>query len=456
MTQCWQHCPEHRPNFSTILERVNYCTQVPWFSPSSAPLIDNTDTTIVPCLPSLTFCSLNSLFFPPFLLSCSPSLSLPLFLCLSSYLPPPPPFPPLFTFSPSLSQDPDVITTPLPVEYDPTVEEDGSAALRPETSSSLTPLLVSHSSSQDPSNQLGGLGLGLGTAPMPLPQPHKPRLLLQRPQQLPQEVTSYREALEPSWAEPVPAIGACQGAWLHHRPCSRSSSSSGSQRLKNKTKNLWNPTYGSWVLESFGRGKKALAHTQSMPLSTSSSTSTPQSATPNTALECPESGWDGSSSLVVSNPSPSPSCQTLSASQAPTNLASRKCPTGGAGTVVGMDLAKLQSFPCGNVNYAYDEQSYEAESLPLVVPKAPEPSSSSGTSTITGSAPSCSSGSGSGSGLGLALGLGTTSSCMPKLLLKRHASYGHEDVRRHTKAEKPTRDRDSGFSLSEDLSVTPV
>jgi len=28
MTQCWQHCPEHRPNFTTILERINYCTQV--------------------------------------------------------------------------------------------------------------------------------------------------------------------------------------------------------------------------------------------------------------------------------------------------------------------------------------------------------------------------------------------------------------------------------------------
>ena len=111
-----------------------------------------------------------------------------------------------------------------------------------------------------------------------------------------------------------------------------------------------------------------------------------------------------------------------------------------------MDLAKLQSFPCGNVNYAYDEQSYEAESLPLVVPKAPE------AITNTSSAPSVS----SGTSLGLALGLHTSSSCMPKLLLKRHASYGHEDVRRHTKAEKPTRDRDSGFSLSEDLSVTPI
>lgn len=108
-----------------------------------------------------------------------------------------------------------------------------------------------------------------------------------------------------------------------------------------------------------------------------------------------------------------------------------------------MDLVKLQSFPCGNVNYAYDEQSYEAERLPLVVPKSPEPCPS------TSCAPS---GSFSSSGAGL----GAASSCMPKLLLKRHASYGHEDVRKHTKPEKPTRDRDSGFSLSEDLSVTPV
>lgn len=28
MTQSWQHQPEDRPNFSTILERVDYCLQV--------------------------------------------------------------------------------------------------------------------------------------------------------------------------------------------------------------------------------------------------------------------------------------------------------------------------------------------------------------------------------------------------------------------------------------------
>uniref|UniRef100_A0A673Z0W1 Tyrosine-protein kinase receptor n=1 Tax=Salmo trutta TaxID=8032 RepID=A0A673Z0W1_SALTR len=103
MTQCWQHCPEHRPNFSTILERINYCTQ-----------------------------------------------------------------------------DPDVINTPLPVEYGPTIEEELSTVICPDTSGSLTPLLVAHSASQEVSPQLSSLGLGIG--PTPLPQPHKPCLLLHRPQ----------------------------------------------------------------------------------------------------------------------------------------------------------------------------------------------------------------------------------------------------------------------------------
>ncbi|KAM3871246.1 tyrosine-protein kinase receptor [Diretmus argenteus] len=393
MTQCWQHCPEHRPNFSTILERINYCTQ-----------------------------------------------------------------------------DPDVINTPLSVEYNPTMEEEGGTVNRPSdhTSSSLTPLLVSHPVSQDPSSQLGPSSLSLAPAPLP-PQPTKPRLLLQRTQHIHQEVTSYREALEPSWAEPVPAPGlalsaaaVCTGSsWLHpeplhHRPCSRNTTSSGSQRLKNKTKNLWNPTYGSWVLESFSRGKKTLAHTQSMPLSSSTSSSATTSNTQvsqacSPTSECTEPVSDSANSThlsasILCSSSPSPSCQA----QAASSMSSCKTSTGGAtaGPTAGIDLAKLQSFPCGNVNYAYDEQSYEAESLPLVIPKAQE------ASTSASSAPSSSSG--SSLGLGMGSGLHSASSCMPKLLLKRHASYGHEDMRRHTKAEKPTRDRDSGFSLSEDLSVTPV
>ncbi|XP_076021679.1 tyrosine-protein kinase receptor [Genypterus blacodes] len=373
MTQCWQHCPEHRPNFSTILERINYCTQ-----------------------------------------------------------------------------DPDVINTPLPVEYGPTTEDDGGAVIRPSdhTSSSLTPLLVSRPVSQDSSSQLGLSALGLCPTSL-TPQPTKSHLLLQKTQPV------HHKAAEPSWAEPVPAPGGvCTGGpWLHteplqHRPCSRNNSSSGSQRLKNKTKNLWNPTYGSWVLENFNRGKKTLAHTQSMPLSSSPNPEVPQACTRTS--ECAEPRCDGTNST---HPSPSTLCSPSTAPpQAAPAMSSHKSPAGGitAGSLAaGMDLAKLQSFPCGNVNYAYDEQSYEAESLPLVVPKARE------AITNTSSAPSVSTGSILGLGKASS-GHHTSSSCMPKLLLKRHASYGHEDVRRHAKPEKPTRDRDSGFSLSEDLSVTPI
>uniref|UniRef100_A0A8C1A7X2 Tyrosine-protein kinase receptor n=1 Tax=Cyprinus carpio carpio TaxID=630221 RepID=A0A8C1A7X2_CYPCA len=349
MTQCWQHCPEHRPNFSTILERINYCTQ-----------------------------------------------------------------------------DPDVINTPLPVEYGPAVEEEGGTVIRPEGSSSMTPLLVTHSMSQDASPRMGITG-----SP---PQALKPTKL-QRLVHLAQEVGMYRETLEPSWAEPVPAPEVCPGQWLQvpeHRSCSRSSSSSGSQNLKNKTKNLWNPTYGSWILESFGRGKTSLCHTQSMPLSCN-----PMSmSVPSSTSERIDPGVEVNTNVSTSPPLSAGSSQTTFS---PTGPPSRKSPTGATGSSLAavMDLPKLQSFPCGNVNYAYDEQSYETESLPVVVSKSVEPStSSSATSSLA------------------ALGLATTFTHKP--LVKRPASYGHEDLRRHTQSEKPTRDRDSGFSLSEDLSVTPV
>lgn len=402
MTQCWQHCPEHRPNFSTILERINYCSQV----------LDNTSHVLTPL-----YLALFSLITVPLI--------------------------------PALYKDPDVINTSLPVEYAPTAEDDGGKFIHPSdhTSSSLTPLLMSHPASQDSSSPLGLSPLSLGPTPHLL-QPIKPHLLQQRTQ--PIQVMSYREVVEPSWAEPVPApclsstSAFAGGHVIHHdpplhRPCSRNSSSSGSQKLKNKTKNLWNPTYGSWVLENF-RGKKTLAHTQSMPLSSSSSSSSQAPQTSSTTSETSKVGCGNTnpgSAGVCALLTPAPSCQA--------RPVPNKSPAGGSTKAAG-DLAKLQTFPCGNVNYAYDEQSYEAEGLPLVKSKGPD------VNTNTSSAPSFS----SGTGLGLSLGLHTSTSCMPKLLLKRHASYGHEDVRKNTKAEKPTCDRDSGFSLSEDLSVTPI
>ncbi|XP_064188181.1 tyrosine-protein kinase receptor [Anguilla rostrata] len=341
MTQCWQHCPEHRPNFSTILERINYCTQ-----------------------------------------------------------------------------DPDVITTPLPVEYGPVVEEEGLTVTRPEGSG--TPLLMAPSLSPEMPPQ--------PASPVAVPEVHRPHL------QPPQECATHREAPETAWAEAAPPPVPCPGPRLSPDPppCPTAPPTSSSQKLKNKTKNLWNPTYGSWMLESFGRAKKPLSHTQSMPLS----------GTPSASAVPDHEGFgsDGSSS---SPPLSSPACPgVLSAPlpcgpQGPPSLLTRKGPPEVlGGPNAGLDLAKLHSFPCGNVNYAYDEHSYEAESLPLPA-KVPEPSASSVPST-------------SGAGLG------ARATGFSKPLVKRHASYGHEDVKRHCRLEKPCRDRDSGFSLSEDLSVTPI
>ncbi|XP_076834752.1 tyrosine-protein kinase receptor isoform X2 [Brachyhypopomus gauderio] len=345
MTQCWQHCPEHRPNFSTILERINYCTQ-----------------------------------------------------------------------------DPDVTNTPLPVEHGPVVEDKSNIVIRQEGSGSMNPFLVTHSMDTPV----------LPAISAPLPPDHKPHLLIEQPPQMPQEATCC-EALEPCWAEPVPTLGSCSGSWLQvpeHHPCSRSSSSSGSQKLKNKTKNLWNPTYGSWVLEGFGRGKTVLCHTQSMPVSC---TTTPLSTSTS---EQNDSGMEVNTSPSSSMP-PGPTQMTSSPVGA--SLASWKGParaTGGTVTAV-MNLAKLQRFPCGNVNYAYDKQTSKAESLPLVVARYAQPSTSS---AVNSSLPV----------------LGRASTMAHKPRIKRYASYGHEDIRIHAKPEKPLRDRDSGFSLSEDLSVTPV
>uniref|UniRef100_A0A4W4GD08 Tyrosine-protein kinase receptor n=1 Tax=Electrophorus electricus TaxID=8005 RepID=A0A4W4GD08_ELEEL len=349
MTQCWQHCPEHRPDFSTILERINYCTQ-----------------------------------------------------------------------------DPDVINTPLPVEHGPAVEDESSIVIHPEGSGSMNPFLVTQSMSQDTPVQ--------PAISTPLSQVHKPHLLLQRPPQMPLQATRC-EALEPCWADLVPTNGSCSGSWLQvpeHRRCSRSSSSSGSQKLKNKAKNLWNPTYGSWILEGFGRGKTVLCHTRSMPLSF---TDTPLSFS-TSPFEQNNSGIEVNTPSSSMPPAPS---QMTSSPAGSSSLASRKGPAkaaGGSFTAV-MNLAKLQTFPCGNVNYAYDKQRVEAESLPHMLARYAQPSTSSAISSSLA-----------------VFGLADTVAHKPRV--KRYSSYRHEDIRRHTKPEKPTGDRDSGFSLSEDLSVTPV
>ncbi|KAM4690516.1 leukocyte tyrosine kinase receptor [Rhinophrynus dorsalis] len=153
MTQCWQHTPEHRPNFSTILERISYCTQ-----------------------------------------------------------------------------DPDVVNTELPVESGPAPEDEVSTIIRPSSCNGMTPMVTSPpltplSETQTVEHKLGDL---------------------------PQELLVENLV---GWNMKAPGLQCVQesteGSWLQTNPIPTAETKPQSaHKLKNKSKNLWNPTYGSWVMES--------------------------------------------------------------------------------------------------------------------------------------------------------------------------------------------------------------
>uniref|UniRef100_A0A803Y3T2 Tyrosine-protein kinase receptor n=1 Tax=Meleagris gallopavo TaxID=9103 RepID=A0A803Y3T2_MELGA len=277
MTQCWQHSPEYRPNFSTILERIKYCTQ-----------------------------------------------------------------------------DPDVINTELPMECSPAPEDEGNTVVRPNVSSGIVPLLVSPS-------------LTPQMTPKTLDSHRPGQKLVQCPQELLVENLSNRAARGPS----LPCLSDFSASWKLEF------SNPPTHRLKNKTKNLWNPTYGSWVLENMCH----LSPTSKLK------------ATP----EREDSGFDG-------NCSSSPSSRASPASPSRSN-----CPHLDIG---GIELVKLQTFPCGNVNYAYDDLCYGTDHPPSV---------------LTG----------------------------VRAAVLRSSSL-HTDEKPFYKTDKAARERDSGLSLSDDLSVTPV
>ncbi|XP_056401565.1 leukocyte tyrosine kinase receptor isoform X1 [Hyla sarda] len=153
MTQCWQHTPDHRPNFSTILERIIYCTQ-----------------------------------------------------------------------------DPDVINTELPVESGPPPEDEGSTIMRPSSCNGMTPLVGNTSlppllDTQTTENKLGDL-------PQELLVENLVGWNISHP-----GLPCVTEAPESSWVQPNPNPTTETKSQMTHK-------------LKNKSKNLWNPTYGSWVMES--------------------------------------------------------------------------------------------------------------------------------------------------------------------------------------------------------------
>lgn len=253
-----------------------------------------------------------------------------------------------------------MINTELPMECSPAPEDEGNTVVRPNVSSGIVPLLVSPS-------------LTPQMTPKTLDSHRPGQKLVQCPQELLVENLSNRAARGPS----LPCLSDFSASWIQTSNQKLEFSNPSTHRLKNKTKNLWNPTYGSWVLENVCH----LSPTSKLK------------ANP----EREDSGFDG-------NCSSSPSSRASPASPSRSN-----CPHLDIG---GIELVKLQTFPCGNVNYAYDDLCYGTDHPPSV---------------LTG----------------------------VRTAVLRSSSL-HTDEKPFYKTDKAARERDSGLSLSDDLSVTPV
>ena len=247
------------------------------------------------------------------------------------------------------------------MECSPAPEDEGSTVMRPNIPSGIVPLLVSPS-------------LAPQTAPKAPNSQHAGHRLLQCPQELLVENLSNPTARGPS----LPCLSDFNsGSWFQQTSHQKLElSNPPTHRLKNKTKNLWNPTYGSWVLEN-------ICHF---------SPSSKFKATP----EREDSDFDGN-------------CSSPSSRASPASPSRSNCPHLDIG---GIELVKLQTFPCGNVNYAYDDLCYSADHQPSALAEV-------------------------------------------RAAVLRSASL-HRDQKPFYIAEKTSRERDSGLSLSEDLSVTPV
>lgn len=202
-----------------------------------------------------------------------------------------------------------MINTVLPVEYGPCIEEDEKIPVRPEDPDAVPPLLV-------------------------LPQQDKKSAeqLLPSPVSLALAITAAKPLVKAAGVEPSGRAsregGHVNMAYTKSNPAIELHKGRGS---RNKPTNLWNPTYGSWFSE-----KPVIKN---------------NSPVEKEATEGREvSGHEGNCTLgasIVTGRLPSsslllePSSLTASVKEVP--------------------LFRLRHFPCGNVNYGYQQQGLPLE-----------------------------------------------------------------------------------------------
>nr|DBA27344.1 TPA: hypothetical protein GDO54_011503 [Pyxicephalus adspersus] len=212
------------------------------------------------------------------------------------------------------TQDPDVINTPLPVEYGPLVEEEEKVPTRPEDPDVIPPLLVTPEKSGKEEKKRKH------HSPPPIPPVRK----------VPNKVHAEPKGhVEP---KPIPESGHDNMVFAQANPPTELHNTRGS---RNKPTNLWNPTYGSWFT-----GKEVDK--------TISPTENPVPENKNPVIEgsCPIPPRVMASRLPGSSVLLEPSTLTSNVQEVP--------------------LFRLRHFPCGKVNYGYQQQG-----LPVETPVAP-------------------------------------------------------------------------------------
>uniref|UniRef100_A0A8C6QLL7 Tyrosine-protein kinase receptor n=1 Tax=Nannospalax galili TaxID=1026970 RepID=A0A8C6QLL7_NANGA len=207
------------------------------------------------------------------------------------------------------TQDPDVINTALPIEYGPVVEEEEKVPMRPKDPEGMPPLLVSPPAKHEdapaaPQQQSAQAAPAKAVKKAPAAGAGSSRV--------PRGPAAEGGHVNMAFAQSNPP------AELHKAPGSR-----------NKPTSLWNPTYGSWFAE-----KPAKKHAPR-------AAAEPQG---RAGAGC-EGGWTrpgvpgprGAGAALLLEPS----ALTASMKEVP--------------------LFRLRHFPCGNVNYGYQQQGLPLE-----------------------------------------------------------------------------------------------
>lgn len=203
-----------------------------------------------------------------------------------------------------------MINMALPIEYGPLVEEEEKVPVRPKDPEGVPPLLVS-----PPAGKGGDRQDPAAPAPLPSTSSGKPA---RKP---PASEVNVRVARGP-------AVGGGH-VNMAFAPLNPPSEQHKGQRSRNKPTSLWNPTYGSWFTEKPARKARPPAQKELERGGPGPGGGGP--IPPSTAA-----GRAPGASLLLE-----PSSLTASVKEVP--------------------LFRLRHFPCGTVNYGYQQQGLPLE-----------------------------------------------------------------------------------------------